>query len=60
MDNYSIRVNRFGSHASRTFIIEDFVEDEFGLWATDEATGKQGHVDDKEMCFWTWDNNEYS
>ena len=34
-----------------TFIVEDFIEDEFGLWARDEATGDPGYVDDKELCF---------
>ena len=60
MKNSSLRVNKYGSHTSRTFIVEDFIEDEFGLWATDEATGEQGYVDDEGLRFWTWDNNEYA
>ena len=56
----SLRVNECGSHASRTFIVEDFIEDEFGLWSTDEATGEQGYVVDESLCFGTWDDNEYA
>ena len=54
----TVFVNRCSSHTSRTFIIEDFIENEFGQWATDEVTGEQGNVDDEGSCFWTWDNNE--
>ena len=32
LDNPSIRVNRYGGHTSRTFIVEDLLEDEFGQW----------------------------
>ena len=60
MENPSLRVNKCGSHTSRTFIVEDVIEDEFGKWATDEVTGEQGDVDDEGSCFWTWDNNEYA
>ena len=60
MENPSLRVNKHGSHTSRTFIVEDFIEDEFGQWATDEVTGEQGYVDDERSCFWTWDDKEYA
>ena len=53
MENPSFRVNKHTGSTSRTFIAEDFVEDEFGLWATDEATGEQGYVDDEGSCFWS-------
>ena len=53
-------MNKHASHASRTFIVEDFTEDEFGQWATDEVTGAQGYIDDERSCFWTWDDNEYA
>ena len=51
MENPSLRVKKYGSHKSRTFIIEDFFEDEFGQWALDEETGDQGYDDDEGMCF---------
>ena len=38
MENPSLRVSRHGGSTSRTFTVEDYVEDEFGLWAIDEAT----------------------
>ena len=25
-----------------------------GQWATDEATGEKGYIDDERSCFWTW------
>ena len=53
-------MNKYGRHGSRNFLVEDFIEDEFGLWATDEALGEQGCVDDEALCFWAWDNNEYA
>ena len=59
MENSSLRVKRYGG-MSRTFIVEDFIEDEFGPWATDELTGEQGYIDDEGSCFWTWDDNEYA
>ena len=49
--NPSLQVNRYGGHTGRTFIVEDFVEDKFGQWATDEVTGEQSHVDDGGSCF---------
>ena len=30
IEDPSPRVNRYGGHTSRTFIVEDFIEDEFG------------------------------
>ena len=40
MENSCLRVSGYGSSASKTFIVEDYPEDEFGLWAIDEATGE--------------------
>ena len=60
MENHSLRVNKYGSHTSRNFIVKDFIEDEFGQWATDEVTGEQGYVVDDGSCFWTWDNDVYA
>ena len=59
MENPSLRVSGHGSSTSRTFIVENYTEDECGLWAIDEATGEQAFIDDKRSCFWTWDDNEY-
>ena len=47
-------MNRYGGHTSRIVIVEDYIEDEFGQWATAELTGEQGYVDDGGSCFWTW------
>ena len=44
-------MNRYGGRTSRTFIVEDFLEDELGQQATDEVTGEQGYVDDERSCF---------
>ena len=60
MDNPSLRVSGHGGSTNRTFIAENFAEDEFGRWATDEVTGEQGYIDDGKSCFWTWDDNEYT
>ena len=61
MENLSLRVNKYGNHTSRTLIVQDFAEDEFGQWASDEVTGEQGYGhDDERSCFWTWDNNKYT
>ena len=56
MENPSLRVNKHGGCTSRTFIAEDLIEDEFGQWATDEATGEQGYVEDEGLFFWSWGN----
>ena len=50
MGNPSLGVNTYAGNTSRTFIVEDFIEDEFGHWATDEVTGEQGYVDDEGSC----------
>ena len=47
MENPSLRVSGHGSSMNRTFIVEDCAEDDFGQWATDEATGEQGYIDDE-------------
>ena len=41
----------------RRFIFQGGSEEESGYWATDEVTGEQGYVDDKHLCFWSWDDN---
>ena len=51
MGDPSLRVNRDGSQTSRTFIVEEYFEDEFGQWAIDEVTGEQGYIDDEGSCF---------
>ena len=60
MENPSLRVNGHGGSTNRTFIAEDYAEDEFGQWAMDEVTGKQGYIDDERLCVWAWDDNEYT
>ena len=58
MENPSLRVSGHVSSMDRTFVVEDFAEDDFGQWATDEVTGEQGYIDDERSCFWTWDDTE--
>ena len=58
MENPSLRVSGHFHSMNRTFIVEDYAEDEFGQWAKDEVTGEQGYVDDERSCFWTWDDTE--
>ena len=53
-------VNGHCGSTSRTFIVEDYSEDEYGQWAMDEVTGEQGYIDDERSCFWRWDDNEYT
>ena len=60
MENPSLRVNRHGGRTSKTLIVENYIEDEFGQRATDEVTGKQGYIDDERFCSWTWDDEEYT
>ena len=60
MGNPSLRVSGHVGSTNITFIIENYVEDEFGQWAIDEVTGEQGYIDDEKSCFWTWDGNEYT
>ena len=43
------------SSMNRTFIVEEYAEDDFAPMGKDEVTGEQGHVDDERSCFWTWD-----
>ena len=56
IENPSLRVSGHVSSMNRTFIVEDYAEDDFGTWATDEVTGEQGCIDDERSCFWTWDD----
>ena len=60
MENPSLRANGHGGSTNRTFIVDNFCEDEFGQWTTDEVIGEQGYVDDEGSCSWTWDNHEYA
>ena len=59
MDNFSLSVNKHSGSTSRTFIVEDYSEDEYGQWATGEVTGEQGNIDDERLCFSTRDDQEY-
>ena len=56
MENPSLRVSGHGGSESSAFIVEGFIENEFGHWATDEVTTEQRYVDDGGSFFWTWDN----
>ena len=58
IENLSLRVSGHVSGMNRTFIVEDYAEDDFGQRAIDEVTGEQGCVDDERSCFWTWDDTE--
>ena len=58
MENPSLLVSGHVSSLNRTFIVEDYAEDEFGQWAKDEVIGEQGYVDEERSCFWTWDDTE--
>ena len=40
MENPSLRVSGHVSSMNRTFIVEDYAEDDFGQWAKDEVTGE--------------------
>ena len=60
IDNPSLRGSGHGGSTNRTFIVENYAEDEFGQWAIDEVTGEQGYIDDEKSCFWTWYVNEYT
>ena len=40
MENSSLRVSGYGSSASKTFIVAEYPEDEYGLRAIDESTGE--------------------
>ena len=54
MENPTLFVSGHDGSTNRTFIVEDYPEDEYGQWATDEVTGEQGYIDDERSCFWTW------
>ena len=58
MENPPLRVSGHVSSMNRTFIVEDYAEDDFGQRARDEVTGEQGYIDDERSCFWTWDDTE--
>ena len=51
MLNPSLRVSGHGGSMNRTFITENYPEDEYGLWAIDEATGAQSYVGDERWSF---------
>ena len=51
MENPSLRVSGHDGSTSTTFIVENYAEDEYGQWATDEVTGEQGYIDDERSCF---------
>ena len=59
MENPSLRVSGHGGSTSRTFVVEDYTEDQYGQWALYEGTREQSYIDDEVSCFWTWDDNEY-
>ena len=46
------------SSMSRTFIVADHAQDDFGQRARDEVTGEQGYIDDERSCSLTWDDTE--
>ena len=58
MENPSLRLSGHVSSMNRTFIVEDYVADDFGQLAKGEVTGEQGYIDDERSCFWTWDDTE--
>ena len=39
MENPSLRVSGHGGSTSRTFVVEDYAEDENGQWSIDEVFG---------------------
>ena len=59
-ENPSLRVSGHGGSRNRTFVVENYPEDVYGQWTTDEVTGEQGCIDDERSCFWTWDDNEHA
>ena len=58
MEDPSLRVSGHVNSMNKTFVVEDYGEDEFAQWTKDEVTGEQGHVDDERSCFWTWDDTD--
>ena len=51
MENPSFRLSGHVSSMNRTYIAEEYAEDDFGQWAKDEVTGEHGYVDDERSCF---------
>ena len=51
MENPSLRVSGRGSSMNRTFILEDWTEDEFRQRDIDDVTGEQGYIDDESSFF---------
>ena len=49
LENPLFRASGHGGSTSRTFIVEDYSEDEYGQWATDEVTDEQGYIDDAKV-----------
>ena len=60
MENPSLRVSGHGNSMSRTFIVEEHAEDEFGQRAMDEVTGGQVTMMMMRSSFLTWEDNEYA
>ena len=58
MEKLSLHVSGHVSSMNRTFIVEDYTEDDPGQWAKDEVTGKQGYVHGERSCFLTWEDTE--
>ena len=44
MENLSLFMSGHGGSTNRTFIVEDYPEDEYGQWATDEVTGENAFL----------------
>ena len=58
MESPSLRVSGHVSSMNRTFIVEDYADDDFGQRVKDEVTDEQDYIDDNRSCFWTWDDTE--
>ena len=54
MENLPLCVSGHVSSMNRTFIVENYAEDDFGQCAKDDVAGEQGYIDDERSCFWTW------
>ena len=50
MENPSPRVSGHVSRMKRTFVVEEYDEDDFGQRANDEVPGEQSYVDDERSC----------
>ena len=44
-------MNGHGGSTSRSVIVENVAEDEFGQWAIDVVIGEHGYIDDERSCF---------